>query len=347
MAIVAIRNLIHTQMLPVNIDYFKKAMNIIKYSFFHFYRFVFTSLAKRRAIGGFFILVFLLITFRTCPSTILFLKGFSILTGKQASAASSDAIAIRVIPNQEHYGAFTWYGKQGFKGSPQSIIIDGYEAVRDGRTVYVNAANISGANLYSNIYLISYNQNAEPVTIDIFGRILEHWKFNSNIIDVGQCRLDSLKSCLDNSDCGEADYCLSQKSKIIRDVKRLADIVEMKPVFDGYKVQNGFMPKLTSGTYLVGKTLSVWPSWSQTLSEEMGSNNLPIDPINKLGDCGDNRFNSVTCWDENSKEFAGEIPSSLPTDSRVYVYQFIDDDNYTLCADLETDYGNINSFDCL
>src|SRR3990167_10127991 len=86
-----------------------------------------------------------------------------IITGGQVAAAPSpDAIAIRVMPNLGHLSPLKWYGENiKLQGSPQVLTVDGYEAVRDGRTVYVNAANISGDKLYTNIYLISYNQSAE------------------------------------------------------------------------------------------------------------------------------------------------------------------------------------------
>jgi hypothetical protein len=66
---------------------------------------------------------------------------FAILNQSKA-AQDSDAIAVRVMPNTNHDSIETWYSKQGFKGSPQSLIVDGYEAIRDGRTVFVNAANV-------------------------------------------------------------------------------------------------------------------------------------------------------------------------------------------------------------
>ncbi|MFA6454776.1 MAG: hypothetical protein WCV70_02880, partial [Patescibacteria group bacterium] len=60
-----------------------------------------------------------------------------------AAPLSPDAIALRVLPNPGHFSPLTWYKKNlKLQGSPQSLIVDGYEAIRDGRTVYVNAANI-------------------------------------------------------------------------------------------------------------------------------------------------------------------------------------------------------------
>lgn len=111
-----------------------------------------------------------------------------------------DAIGIRVIPNPEHLSPLRWYRNQNFTGSPQSITVDGYEGIRDGRSVYVNAANISAGQLYTNIYLISYNQDAENETMDIFGRILSKWKFNTNILGFGNCS-EPMESNIASSDC--------------------------------------------------------------------------------------------------------------------------------------------------
>lgn len=61
----------------------------------------------------------------------------------QDNVISRDAIGLRVVPNPEHYSPLQWYNVNiKIKGSPQSAIIDGYEAVRDGRTVYVNSAKV-------------------------------------------------------------------------------------------------------------------------------------------------------------------------------------------------------------
>jgi len=89
---------------------------------------------------------------------IIFISVFAVLfllliknTGAQSatpSVDSADAIGVRIIPNPNHYSISRWYENQGFTGSPQSLIVDGYEAIRDGRTVYVNAANLKGKLIY-------------------------------------------------------------------------------------------------------------------------------------------------------------------------------------------------------
>ena len=88
---------------------------------------------------------------------ILALVLFS-LSGSSQAATSPDAVGLRVIPNSDYLSPLRWYDENiKAKGSPQSLIVDGYEAVRDGRTVYVNAANISGADFFTNIYIIKLN----------------------------------------------------------------------------------------------------------------------------------------------------------------------------------------------
>lgn len=252
-----------------------------------------------------------------------------------AQSQSADAIAIRIMPNQEHYSISRWYQKNfGGTGSPQLTTVDGYEAIRDGRSVYVNVANVSNANvLFTNVYLISFNQDAEDATIDIFSKILAKWKFNTNKTINGLCRGDNSISCLADSDCPINDYCTSAKARIVRDTKRLSDIAEMKYILNEYKAINGAYPKLSSGTYVPYKTLSVWPSWRGTLSEYV-SVALPTDPVNKLGSCSG--YDELTCWNESSLSFASALPN-LPTNSLVYSYSTdTNGGNLSVCAVFES-----------
>jgi uncharacterized protein (TIGR02145 family) len=142
--------------------------------------------------------------------SVLFSHKLILSASAQTSTDNSpDALAVRIIPNPNHLSAQRWYQLQGFSGSPQTMIVDGYKAVRDGRTVYVSAANVSGNDLHTNIYLISYDQQADQKTIDIFGRILKNWKFNTNLSlsqQIGKCFISD-KSCKNNSDCPENYTC--------------------------------------------------------------------------------------------------------------------------------------------
>lgn len=283
---------------------------------------------------------------------IIFIFAICFFSAIKVQSLSADAIAIRIIPNPEHYSASRWYKMQNFIGSPQSMIVDGYEAIRDGRTVYVNVVNvddrgtatISDDEFYTNIYLISFNQDAETVTHDIFGQILKHWKFNTNINQPGLCVSSGGRICIYDSDCQIGEYCSSLKARLSRDARRMADVAEIKKSLEDYKKKSGYFPRLASGTYLPGKTLSVWPSWAETLSDEVGIN-FPVDPINKLGEC--EGFDKKTCWNKESKSFATDIEDNrLPPGSRVYYYRVNSDGTFSCCAQMETDYNELRGYGC-
>jgi len=97
---------------------------------------------------------------------------------------AEDAIGIRIYENADHLTPTEWYQKQGLvAGSPETINIDGYEAIRDGRTVYVSAANDTEGphSLFTNIYLVSYNEGANSDTINIYNQIIQNLRFNTNL----------------------------------------------------------------------------------------------------------------------------------------------------------------------
>lgn len=261
-----------------------------------------------------------------------------------AFAASPDAIAVRVISNPKHLSALSWYKAQGFKGAPQTMVVDGYNAIRDGRTVYVNAGNLAGGELYTNIYLISYNQTAEAMTEDIFSHLLLHWKFNANLLDPpGTCEKTPAQNCLLDSDCGQNDFCGSGKAMITRDCLRLEGIADIRDLLESYREKNGFYPKLVAGSYLLNYTMSVWPSWEGQFAKMLGQT-LPIDPVNRLGACPAS-YNPITGWDEKAKKFAEPVPDpdpkklNLPAGSNVYLYAGSAlGTEYDLCAVMESGF---------
>ena len=286
---------------------------------------------------------------------------------------STDAIAVRIVPNPNHYSITRWYADQGFQGSPQSLVVDGYDAIRDGRTVYVNAAKVdlttTPPTIYTNIYLISYNQDPAPKTVDILGQIISHWKFNDNLkesanaapscsisslscaldSDCGadqfcsssaaassSCQLKTTKNCLVDTDCPTNFFCDSIKAKVVRDIKRVGQLEELKEALFNFKKTNLHYPLLTAGTYLTSNSLSVWPSWSQVLLSDLAVSQNFLDPINRLGACPG--YNLKTCWDEIAKKFvSSSVPLTLPAGS--YALAYATDANgakYNLCAVLET-----------
>ncbi|MCK5211390.1 putative metal-binding motif-containing protein, partial [Candidatus Parcubacteria bacterium] len=268
--------------------------------------------------------------------TLLFGVAFIFGADYAQGQSSPDAIAIRVIPNTNHYSARVWYQEQNFTGSPQSMMVDGYAAVRDGRTLYVNVGNAEGGNLYTNIYLISYNQEAETVTQDIFGQILSHWKFNTNLIVTGFCRNNPSVRCLKDEECPISDYCDSAKARVIRDTRRLSDLADMQVTLNQFNLDNGHFPSLSAGSYLPNRSLSVWPSWDDALRDELGTNML-LGPINKIGNCPG--YDEDTCWDEVNKSFPTTLPN-LPTNSLAYIYLSDPGGNIgTVCGVFESGYA--------
>ncbi len=284
----------------------------------------------------------------------------------------TDAIAVKIIPNPNHYSISTWYKKQGFFGSPQSLVVDGYEAIRDGRTVYVNAANVSDNNIYTNIYVISYSQEPSEKTVDILGQIVSRWEFNDNLNEefseepytcsvssltcdsdedcqddqycsdsgatIGTCLLTENKNCLIDSDCPSNYFCDSPKAMVIRDTKRIGMLEEMKVALNNYFSINSYYPKLQSGTYLANKTISVWPSWQDRFLADLAISPTYIDSINRIGNCPG--FNKDTCWNIEEKRFFSNPQYemlTLPDNSYVMVYASNPEGSrYNLCSSLET-----------
>ncbi len=241
--------------------------------------------------------------------------------GSGECRATPDAIGVRIYENADHLTPADWYAAQGLSfGSPQSITVDGYDAVRDGRTIYVAAANDSGAvsTIYTNIYLISYNEGANPDTINIYDQLLENLKFNVNlarenlgICSYQVCSNEATKSCVEDSECateGEPravcsppvscskdidcprasslgmNICRAPKEKLIRDVKRIIDLTKIKKSVETYRTSKGYNPKLEAGTYIRALTASTWGSWAGVLGGELGGG-LPTDPINQIVGC--------------------------------------------------------------
>ncbi|NTW21950.1 hypothetical protein HGA34_00200 [Candidatus Falkowbacteria bacterium] len=285
--------------------------------------------------------------------------------GWAIAAPSPDAIGVRVAPNPKHYSALRWYESQGFKGSPQSLLVDGYEAIRDGRTVYIDVANVvetapanniftAGDQLYTNIFIISYNQDAEKATEDIFGQILANWKFNNNILTAGTCSETTAQSCVYSSSCASPqpctncrkdEYCDSSHDVAVRDTRRLSDLVDMNIYLERYRNSHGGLcPKLESGSYMPNRTISTWPSWQEELGSALGVS-LPFDPVNKLGLCDGttktgNQYSNLgaTFCPNNGPTYTG----SCVANTWQYVFNASNPGDYTLTV--ETTNANSSAF---
>lgn len=226
----------------------------------------------------------------------------------RAGTQRTDAIGIRVLQDTEHYSVGKWYNKQTFpKGSPSSIVIDGYQALQDGRTVYVVApADVdgdvaAGANkIFTNVYLLSISDNPAIETQEIFNQLLANWRFAINVLSP------------------------ENREALRRDVTRITDLQAMADVIKS----RSRPPTLISGSFKPGLSISAWPSWKGTLSLDLGSS-LPIDPINKVLPTACSVGAPASCFDDSK---------ALKCENGSYVYQYQYSStvpNFTLKANLE------------
>lgn len=230
-----------------------------------------------------------------------------------------DGIGVRIARNPLHLSPLEWYRSKGFTGSPEEITVDGYQAIRDGRTVYVAAMSAEGTHqpMYSNIYMISYNDDAEPITREIYDALVESLTFNTNL------QTDVAEACQDNSgnlvltserlpiacsadwECdryGDNIVCGNYKGKVQRDMIRLGHFQQITNALEAAKARDGTYPRLGSGSYLPGVSTSMWPSWNAALSEAVYPQGgaFPTDPVNRFvtcGRCSQSRMACVTADD--------------------------------------------------
>lgn len=232
-----------------------------------------------------------------------------LFTYEDPPAFKGDGIGIRLFQNPYHYTPLEWYHVQGFIGNPEQLKIDGYEAVRDGGTVYVAFPNTQGLdqNIYQNILVISHNVNASAVTQQIFDQLLNNMVFNINFdfdnsnvcvlggqtgIQGGEAYIDPITQqsilCVSDWDCLTHNpdlRCASLKYKLRHDMQRLVDFKEITAAAEQYKATNGKYPTMAQGTFLPSQTNSLWPSWTEKLSADLGIT-MPIDPVNRFVSCG-------------------------------------------------------------
>ena len=203
---------------------------------------------------------------------------------------NKDAIGIRVLKNQNHLSPLRWYAEEkNFKGSPQPMQMNGYEAIQDGRSIYIAGANKNSATnqIDTVIYLLSYSEGASAETLAIFNQIVQNLTLNTNIDDKRVCEGGSA-ICSSDLDCPitaeTAQSCDAVKSKLARDTRRLADISDIQKSLEAYRAKNDVYPQLTSGTFLRGTAVSKWSSWQDTLGKNLAAA-LPADPLNQFNKC--------------------------------------------------------------
>ncbi len=296
--------------------------------------------------------IFLSITL--LASTLFFIVSLAV-----AQVPPRDALGVRVFKNPEGLSAADWYRDQckgatkAFLkcGTPTPIIVDGYDGVKDGNTVYVNAANKgSDGKIYTNIYLLAVAEGGSTAGSAVFDQILANWKF------------PTATQKLSSDDA----------AKLRRDVRRHAQLTSLRRFLDSYKSAKrcsftrtqlcsdtnpcsqgqtcgNYLPTLASGTYIPKVSFSTWPSWQQTLGQALGST-LPTDSgrpyllpdpndASKLSwqwkhfiGCG-NPYDPDTCWD------ARKATMACPLQAYAFAYRYSEQNQnpaYTLTTTYES-----------
>lgn len=215
---------------------------------------------------------------------------------------TKDAIGLRIYDNVEGLSALEWYKKYAPK--PRSTVpltVDGYDAVRDGTTVYIGASNLAGGTFTSKIFLLSYNVGADQKIVNIYNQFLESWFFNNNPELTATC----------NTDIPEEQW-EPLKSCAQRDLRRIAGLSDVKQYLLSYYAANKSYPKLDSGSYLANLSFSVWPSWQTTLGGDV-KQSLPVDPRNAIANCPADYSKDGACWSEAKKSFLCTNTLSSPS----------------------------------
>jgi cysteine-rich repeat protein len=254
---------------------------------------------------------------------------FQVDSSSTSAGANSagDAIGVRVMSNADFLSPMAWYESKGFSGSPTKTTIDGFQAVTDGRSAYIAAANSTSGGLYSNIFVITYNEGASEETIAIYEQMLESASFLLNV------------SSEDDQD------------KITRDAQRLGDLKDIAIAVAAYGEENracsetssqscsedsdcpgdetceAIVPTLSAGTAVRALASSAWGSWNSTFGGALDDDSLPTDPLNTYATC--DGYNADTCVNQTTGAY------SCPDGSQVYHYRAVGEHNYELATDLE------------
>jgi cysteine-rich repeat protein len=228
-----------------------------------------------------------------------------------------DGIGIRIASNPQHLSPVEWYRSKGFLGNPERIFVDGYPAIRDGNTIYVaasNRGNPSSGPIYSNIYVISRNPDAKPVTVSIYDQMANYLAFNINILNQSNVCVRNSNSlvytdanvnggapvkCSADYECfaktGQGNlHCDSLKLKLTRDTQRMADFQSISAILETSKDAQGRYPRADAGTFLRGFSNSLWSSWGTEMAAAVGQS-LPFDPVNRFLSCGRCSVSGAPC----------------------------------------------------
>lgn len=252
---------------------------------------------------------------------------------------SGGAIGIRVEKNLKQYSPLEWFYQKQFKGEPEAITIDGFNAVRSGNTVYIGFGNAAGSAQYTNILVVSLAEPASAEMQNIFNQLIDGMQFVRNVKDVGLCFAGSApqnKMCTKNSDCNVAksETCNVEQAKFRRDMIRIVDSSVMTRAIKNAKAIANSYPIIAKDSFIAGITSSRWPSWSSFMNQ-LGIVTL-VDPINEYAACAGDA-DPATCWSVKAKKYQCGVSSS------VYHYRTVESGkDYQLGIPLEQTPGQQN-----
>lgn len=288
----------------------------------------------------------------------------------------SDAIGMRAYANPDRLTPQEWFEAQRFTGRTQATTVDGYAAIQSERTTYVGAVDKYGdPELRPYVYVFSYNEGADPRTAEVFNRLVQNVRFNTNLVPgdraVNICKLAdgsiartapnaAPTACSSDLDCLAAFgtqppaglTCDADKDKIRRDMRRWQDMRGIEAALEGIRARTGSYPQLQSGSFIRGFSTSKWPSWAT----QLGDAGRLVDPLNRFDRC--EKFGSEctisrracstnaectggtgdTCRPRFEAETCYDDRASVfacPAASRVYQYRSIGGQDYRMNVGLE------------
>ncbi len=239
---------------------------------------------------------------------------------KNDTTHKTDAIGVLVYENENRLSPAGWYKKKfGTGGNSATSTVDGYQAIRIGTSTYVAGTNLNGPELYTNIYVLGYNDDAQADVVNIFNQMMKNFHLNFN----------------ENSFAYEAVDATTALQRVRVDTRRVADLKDYQTNLVDYSRITGTFPQLTAGSYIETLSTSAWPSWTQTFGAELqsrlsGNVASSVDPVNTFSPTCSAPYDAATCWDDKDKWFKCE------NGSHIYAYQRTSDSRqYDLYANLE------------
>lgn len=256
---------------------------------------------------------------------------------------NNDAIGLQIFKNNNRLSAAQWYADK-FPGAKalQDTNVGGFDAISDGSRYFINALNIekTTGNVYNNIYLFTLNANSQTETQEVFIKLMEKLEFNTNLSNYNYCLKtgvtpkDALPkkasdlakisnvSCQNDFDCRQSNgspksgtngVCSNEKTKFIRDWKRLQDVKLVQDNLVNHKSIAGVYPDFAGGSFIPNYTVSKWTTSWGALSAKIGG--APVDPLNRWTACSTD--DQESCWNVKDSKF------SCPAFSSVYEYQYV------------------------